>query len=123
VRVRRAVALIRRGGRLLMVKRSGALLDGLWEPPGVELEADEDARAVLGAELERLGVRARLSKTREIVRHTITHRSIEVELWRGANLAAVAASAKPSDAGARWVGPGQDDAPLTALARRLSRMR
>src|SRR6185369_892667 len=30
VRLRRAVALVERGGRVLLVKRSGALLDGLW---------------------------------------------------------------------------------------------
>ena len=81
--MRRAVVLIPRGGRLLMVRRTGALLDGLWEPPGVELSPHQSARAALAAELERLGVRAKLENTKTLVRHTITHRVIEVEVWRG----------------------------------------
>jgi A/G-specific adenine glycosylase len=35
--VRRAVALVARRGRVLMERREGTLLAGLWEPPGVEL--------------------------------------------------------------------------------------
>ena len=98
--VRRAVALIERGGRLLMARRAGRLLGGLWEPPGVELGARASARGGGGpggggggaapaapprleAELGRLGLEARLEPTSWKVRHRITHRDISVEVWRG----------------------------------------
>jgi A/G-specific adenine glycosylase len=125
VRVRRAVALISRGRRMLMVRREGALLDGLWEPPGVELSPREDARAKLGAELARLGVRATIESTREIVRHTITHRAIRVEVWRGSAATGAAAWA-PEFAGgraARFVDlrRARPSVPLTGLAIKLVR--
>jgi len=47
--------VIERSGRLLMVRRTGRLLDGMWEPPGIDLVPREPARARLAAELERLG--------------------------------------------------------------------
>src|SRR5262245_24351391 len=82
VRVRRAVALVERGGRVLLVRRAGALLDGLWEPPGVELRGDEPASRALARELAELGVRGALHATVARIRHTITHRSIEAQVWR-----------------------------------------
>jgi A/G-specific adenine glycosylase len=115
VMVRRAVALIARRGRLLMARREGALLGGLWEPPGVEVGAGASARRLLSAELSRLGVRARLTPTGRRVRHAITHRAITVALWRGEPLAPVASSAR-----LRWVDPARAAVPLTALARRLA---
>src|SRR5262249_14410804 len=39
--VRRAVVLVERAGRMLVVKRQGPLLNGLWEPPGVEIGSGE----------------------------------------------------------------------------------
>jgi A/G-specific adenine glycosylase len=117
VRVRRAVALIARHGRLLMIRRRGRMLHGLWEPPGVELEAGDDARRKLGAELNGLGVRAKLEPTRRVVRHTITHHAIEVEVWRGATYVIA------PRAGARFVDPRDGRVALTALASRLSRIR
>jgi A/G-specific adenine glycosylase len=83
VRVRRAVAWIERNGRVLMVRRTGSLLAGLWEPPGVDLVDGEPAAPRLAAELRRLGVRARVESTSCTVRHVITHRRIEVEVWKG----------------------------------------
>ena len=114
-RVRRAVALIERGGRTLMARREGALLDGLWEPPGVELTNGNGAKAALATELRRLGVRATLEPTGESVRHTITHRRIEVEVWRGRLKAAVAS--RPA---LRYVDPASPAVALTALARKLT---
>ena len=112
--VRRAVALITRRGRVLMIRRQGALLEGLWEPPGVELERGEIAGAKLGAELGRLRVRSKIERTGDRVRHHITHRAIEVEVWRGTAEARV----RPATT-ARFVAPGEPDLALTALARRL----
>jgi A/G-specific adenine glycosylase len=117
-RVRRAVALIERSGRLLLVRRDGALLGGLWEPPGVDLADGVPARRALAVALARLGLRARLAPTGRTVHHTITHRAIEVEVWR-ARLTA----APPRRAGLGLAGPGGRRLPLTALARKLAALR
>src|SRR5262245_18972756 len=82
-RVRRAVAVIERGGRVLMARRSGTLLDGLWEPPGVEPSDRASARRSLESLLAAAGLRAKLEPTRQRVRHAITHRVYDVEVWRG----------------------------------------
>ncbi|MBI1798645.1 MAG: A/G-specific adenine glycosylase [Candidatus Eisenbacteria bacterium] len=113
-RVRRAVALIERHGRVLMTRRRGPLLDGLWEPPGVELKNGESARAKLAAALRRLGVRAAFEPTGRVVRHVITHRKIEVEVWRGSR-------APEPPRGSRYVSATDSGVALTAFARRLMR--
>ena len=121
-RVRRAVALIARGDRVLMTQRQGALLAGLWEPPGIELADGENARAKLEAELRRLGVKAPIERTERIVTHVITHRAIRVEVWQG-RADAAAASDRPgavaTPARARFIKPGDARVGMTALARRL----
>lgn len=112
-RVRRAVAIVEKRGRLLVARREGALLERLWEPPGVDLAPGEPAAGALGARLEALGVRAALGDTGRRVRHVITHRSIEVELWRAEPRGTVRAGAR-----LRWADPHARDLALTALARR-----
>ena len=114
-RVRRAVAWLERGGRVLVTRRRGALLDGLWEPPGVELSPGEDATRALAALLRALGVRARLADSGERVRHAITHRAIEVELWRGSPVGRV-----PGVKALRWADPRSRELALTALTRKLA---
>ena len=115
-RVRRAVACVWDRGRLLVARREGALLDGLWEPPGVELSRGEDAGAALGARLSKLGVRVPLADSGRRERHTITHRLITVEVWEGeAPLPASRATATR-----KWVSPrGEARLALSALAARL----
>jgi len=112
--VRRAVALIERRGRTLMAQREGTLLTGFWEPPGVELVNGAAAAPALRAALRRLGVRARLTPMGRTVHHTITHRTIAVEVWRGTP---DAMSRSPR---VRWVDPDDRALPLTALARKLA---
>jgi len=112
VAVRRAVAWIERGGRVLVARRRGALLEGLWEPPGVDLERGTDARTALAAELKRLGVRARLAPTGRRVRHAITYRDLVVEVWRGS------ASAAKRVPGLAWIDARRPAVALTALARK-----
>jgi len=111
--VRRAVAIVARDGKLLVARREGALLDRLWEPPGADLGASEDAAIALASRLRSLGVRAALSDSGARVRHTITHRAINVELWLAVPKRAV------REAGAlRWADPAARDLALTALARK-----
>lgn len=113
--LRRAVVLIESRGRVLVARREGALLAGLWEPPGVDLVDGSDARAVLREVLRALGVSGvRLTDTGERVKHTITHRRIEVEIWRG-----VVSGARPrANAHRAWADPASREHALTALARR-----
>ena len=68
--VRRAIVLVSHRGRVLITRREGPLLDGLWEPPGVELARATDPAAALRQVLEALGVRAVLRDTRQRVKHT-----------------------------------------------------
>jgi len=114
-KVRRAVALIERGGRMLVERRDGPLLAGLWEPPGVELAGAGPARAALRARLAELGLRVRLMPTGRIVRHAITHREISAEVWRG-----TLSGALPRSRRLRWADPRERTVALTALARKLA---
>jgi len=115
VRVRRAVALVERAGRVLLVRREGGLLAGLWEPPGVELSDHEPAERMLARALADLGLRGALHATPARIRHTITHRSIHVDVWR--------LEPRPplprAGARLRWVAPDVRDVALTSLARRV----
>ena len=98
-----AYALIARRGRVLMTRREGPLLAGLWEPPGVEPGREAPA-AALRRRLAELGLRARLAPAGASVRHTITHRIIEARgLARGVvgPPAALGAAALGGPAGAR----------------------
>ena len=115
-RVRRAIVLIERRGRLLMVRQRGPLLDGLWEPPGVALEPGAPARRALEAALSGLGVRAALEPARIALRHRITHRDIDVELWRAAD-----ATVPPRRGDVRFVDPRVPRVAITALATRAGR--
>ena len=118
-RVTRAVAWIERRGRVLVVRREGALLAGLWEPPGVDVADGDDGGPALATLLRGLGGRATPRATEVRVRHTITHRAIEVRVWTAA---AGAAAIRREDT--RWIDPATTDLALTALARKLvARMR
>ena len=115
VRLERAVARVERAGRVLMVRKSGPLLDGLWEPPGVDLDRREPAERSLARTLKSVGLRGTLVATPVRIRHTITHRSIEARVWR------LTPRRPLPRAGVRlrWVAPGERDVALSALARRV----
>jgi len=115
VRVRRAIALIEWRGRWLVEQLEGPLLRGMWEPPGVTLEADEPAEPRLREKLRALGVSAlRLADSGERVKHTITHRRIEVEVWR----AVPRDKPREMPARTRLVASDGSGAAITALAKR-----
>jgi hypothetical protein len=116
VTVRRALALVERRGRVLMTRREGALLGGLWEPPGADLGDGRAARPALRAALAALGVRARLSPLAPRIRHGITFRTFDVALWRAEPSAPL-----PRSARLRLVDPARPGVPLTALARKALR--
>ena len=64
-----------------------------------------------------LGLRARLEPTGITLRHAVTHRAIEAEVWRGEPSGAVRRSAR-----LRWVDPRRPGVALTALARKAARL-
>jgi adenine-specific DNA glycosylase len=115
VKVRRAVVLVGRRGRLLVERHEGPRLAGLWEPPGVVLAPRQSARRALAARLAELGLRARLAPAGAVVRHTITRHRVTVEVWRSEP-----AGAPPRSARLRWVDPRRPGVGLTALARKLA---
>jgi A/G-specific adenine glycosylase len=116
VAVRRALALVERRGRLLVRRREGPLMNGLWEPPGVDLAPGEAAGPRLAAELARIGCRAPLRPMDGRVKHAITYRRIEVELWRGP-----AASGARPPSGARFIDPRRPAVAITGLTRKVAR--
>ena len=114
-RLRRAIALLERRGRTLVIRREGPLLEGLWEPPGVELDRGGSARAPLQRTLADLGAACRVFDTGVRLKQVITHRSISVEVWTAELLGAGPRAGSTT----RWVRPGSRALALTALARRV----
>ena len=115
VAVRRAMAVVWCGDRLLVAKRKGTHLDGLWEPPGLELARGDEAATRLGEVVRALGVGVTLRATRTTLTHTITHHAIRVNVFVGK-----LRGARPRASTARrWVGADDRKLALTALARRV----
>jgi len=115
-RVRRAIALVWREGRVLVRQIDGSVNRGLWEPPGIELEQDDDAHAPLRRALRALDVRARLTPTGETLRHTIMNRAIAVEVWEGTS-----DGHARDGANLRWISPERLKLALTGLTRKALR--
>ena len=76
------LALIRRGGKILLQRRAAhGLLAGLWDLPGRPLAGRERIAALLQVHLAELkSARARPKKIGEI-RHAITHRRIRAPIY------------------------------------------
>ena len=73
-RIETVVAIIRRGGRLLIQKRPfGGLMPGLWEFPGGKRKRGETRRAALRRELrEELDAKVKIKRLLLQVRHSYT---------------------------------------------------
>ncbi len=82
--VRAVAALVRRGTRVLAVRRPpGGLLGGLWELPGGELAPGEPpANAVRRALRERTGLEVERLVPAGAVDHVFTHRRLRLHLFR-----------------------------------------
>jgi A/G-specific adenine glycosylase len=115
-----AVAVIRRGTSILMIRRAGeALMRDLWELPGGFLEKGEDPRRGLERICrERLSASLRAGERMATLRQTITYRRVKLSIF-GATLSEPLP--KPRDRRRlRWVAPGRLlDLPHGSATRRI----
>ncbi|MGH7149368.1 MAG: A/G-specific adenine glycosylase, partial [Planctomycetota bacterium] len=114
-RVEWASAVLRRNGRVLIVRRpEGGLLAGMWELPTVEA-GGASARPSLSRRLRGLiGASARLGREIGRIRHGIEDRAITIRLFD-----ARVSRGSPRTSAARWWVPGSSVVlPLAAAARK-----
>ena len=102
-RLRQAAVVIQHRGRFLVVRRAGQrLLEGFWEFPSVELrQKGGAAKRVTRLAGETFGFSVESVKPLITVKHSITTRRIELQVFR-AELA-VGVSSKVDDPDCRWV--------------------
>ncbi len=119
-RLKFAVAVCEENGAVLLAMREEkGLFGGLWELPSAELSARATPAKVLAALRGALGTSIRLGGTIGSVRRTLTHRELELELYRVTTRSTPQPSARYQEF--RWVPPG-DAARLgmsTAMQRAL----
>jgi len=115
---KRAVGVLRRGERVLLVRRNHpTLLDGTWEFPGLDLESGDDPPSRLHAHLEQLlGTRLRVGEEIASIRHSITHHRLSVSGYR--------TEAKPAPRARRdvraWVsGETLEEYPISSMTAKL----
>jgi A/G-specific adenine glycosylase len=79
-----AVAVVERGGRILIAqRRAEGLLGGLWELPGGKVRANETLAAGVRREVaEELGIRVRVLDEMATVRHAYSHFRITMHAFR-----------------------------------------
>ena len=76
--LRLACAVVHRDGRVLLIRREEkGLFGGLWELPSTEILPGDDARAALA----RMGLVATADEPIGVVKRTLTHRLLTLELW------------------------------------------
>jgi A/G-specific adenine glycosylase len=83
-RERRAAAVVRRLGRVLVVRApaDAARWRGMWQFPDVLLDTESDAAAALQAQLERAtGVRVEARERLLALRHQVTRFRIEIDVY------------------------------------------
>jgi A/G-specific adenine glycosylase len=76
--VKMAAVVALRQGRALLVKSSSELFRGLYGPPSAEGHGIEAAERALADH----AIRARIDRKVATVEHVLTHRRLEVEVWR-----------------------------------------
>ncbi len=115
-----AAACARRDERALLERRSGALLEGLWEFPSAEGKTRAEARRGLAAKARALGLRIE-NRAPASARHTILNRNIFAEVFRASPTSRFETQNSKSSA-ARWFTPRQlDRAPIPTLTRKVAR--
>jgi len=114
-RVRRQVAVVQNLGKVLLFRRpdTSELLAGMWELPWVESH-DDAGREVRFA--DRYGGRWHLGESLGDIRHSITHRSFEIEVL-AARLEVAEVVAEREEAG--WFAPQDlENLPVSSLVKK-----
>lgn len=105
--MRAVAAWIERGGKVLAVRRPEmGLMAGLWELPGGEIGAQDEAKDRLGEILcGAVGIEPRAIESVGRIEHLFTHRRLQLEIFRcraGAGIRVQAAAYQAH----RWIRPG-----------------
>lgn len=120
VSLRGVVGVVRRGGRVLLVRRvDPGLMTGLWELPGDYLREGENAReGLLRVGREKFHSKLNPGQHLTSLRHQITFRRIRVEAYQ-ATLSEPSRRWLPSKS-IRWVEPKElEDLPHGSVTRRV----
>lgn len=82
-RVWLAAAYVPHGGRALLSRRRGSLLDGLWEFPCGEGGSSGEARRKLEQEARKLGITVAAEAPIATASHTVVNRRLAIRIFRG----------------------------------------
>ena len=116
VRLSLAAAVVRKRGRLFLVRRKATWLDGMWEFPSAVAATPEAARRSLAIRARRLGLSLEPGPPLARVRHAIVNRRLEIDVLR-----AVDARAPRAGDVARWFLPAElDSAAVPTLTRKIA---
>jgi A/G-specific adenine glycosylase len=74
-----------RDDRALLMRRSGRLLQGLWQFPSAEGASPAVAARALRRELAAIGLRLDSERRPAVTQHTIVHRRLEISVYRAAS--------------------------------------
>ncbi|MBI4615275.1 MAG: A/G-specific adenine glycosylase [Planctomycetes bacterium] len=121
VEILRAVAVIRRGARVLLVRRRGkSRLDGFLEFPGVDVPRGQRAPVRLARHLARThGLAVVVEEEMGEVRHQITHHQITARAYS----ARARAPVRTAGTDLAWVDPRDlDGLPIPAQTRKVARL-
>jgi len=119
--VQAAAVACGRGGKWLLVRRSGRLLGGMWELPGDGQGNDPERLAMALRRQHRL--HAEIGERIGEVRHAILDRRIRLVVYRGTLVRPPRETARGT--GWRWVRPGRalaGEVPLSAAGRKALRL-
>jgi A/G-specific adenine glycosylase len=118
VRVFLAAACARRDGCVLLARRRGTFLDGLWEFPSADAPARKAARRMLALKARRLGLRL-ASRPAGTARHSIVNRRLFVEVFPATP---ILKSGIRNPKSVRWFSAGQlEHAAIPTLTRKIAR--
>jgi A/G-specific adenine glycosylase len=115
-----AAACALREGRVLLVRRHGALLGGLWQFPTAEGETPADAAAALRRAVRGYGLVLDEDRPGAVTQHTIVNRRLRIAVYR----AAASRRPRPDPPGAasvRWLpAAGLATAAIPTLTRKIA---
>ena len=115
-----AAAFAVREGRVLLVQRPGALLQGLWRFPSGEGATTRAALAALRLHAASLGLRLDVGAPLGVTQHTIVNRRLDIRVYLAdpAGAAPAGRNAGP----ARWFSPAAlDGGAVPTLTRKIAR--